>query len=342
MSAPASPPRQHTLDLIDAHIFTDPVLARGFCMSLLQETREAFDIQHFIAASLRLSLIEDQLGDFAQAIEVLSEAMAYAQEFKLFQEMPAILEQLGCCHYSLAHYPPALSYWQQCVLLCGKQASLAKTRGLAMVGLGRICDVCGQNQLAVTMHEAGHTILLATEDAFLITMAKINWAVNLFKLQQYAAARVLLNQALAMSHANQLPHHVAECHFRLAQIAMQEGALEVAESEIEEGLLTVSTTPYHWVEVNLLAEWGELVFHQGDAERAMEIVRRGLLIAQEDGLRHLEMRLVRQAERYCHVLGIKELAAEYGRQVSFLQLHLHAEMPSDATLDLTRLPELVA
>ncbi|WP_348946115.1 hypothetical protein ABHF33_06305 [Chitinibacter sp. FCG-7] len=340
---PANPAslRQMQLDAIQARIFTEPESARSQCHVLLNVARDVYDVHTFIAAALQLSLIEDQLGDFASAINLLSESMAYAQEFRLFQQMPAILEQLGCCHYSLAHYPQALAYWQQCVLMCGHQSELSQTRGLALVGLGRICDAVGDNRLAVIMHKAGYQLLLGTHDPYLITMAQINWAVNVLKLADYPQARQLLNAALQTSQAHQLPHHAAECLFRLAQIALAQDQLDEAEICIEEGLLGISSTPYHWVEVNLLAEWAELLARQHNWQEAYTAVQRGLRLAEEDAFKHLEMRLLRQAQRYAGELGLAVHAAEYERRASFLHLHLHDQLLPPGSLELGGLLSLL-
>ncbi|QLI81807.1 hypothetical protein HZU75_09810 [Chitinibacter fontanus] len=333
--------RQHLLDAIHAKIFTEPVQARAQCLTLLDEARAAFDTITFIRAAQQLSLIEDQLGDLPGAITVLTEAMAYAQEFRYFQQMPAILEQLGCCHYSLSHYPQALQYWQQCALLCGHQASLNKTRALALIGLGRICDVSDENQLAVRMHQAAHDLLLASQDPYLITMAKINWAVNLQKLAQFSQARALLEETLHICEQQGLPHHAAESQYRLAQIALAENQLEQAQLCLEEGLLIVATTPYHWLEVNLLGEWAELLAKQANYTQAMEVVKRGLQIAQEDRMPHLQVRLLRQAQRYSAALGKKGAAEDYEHQANFLYIQLHCDLLPKASLELAALDQLL-
>lgn len=333
--------RQHLLDAIHAKIFTEPVQARTQCLALLDEAREAFDTVTFIRAAVQLSLIEDQLGDLQGAVNVLTEAMAYAQEFRHFQQMPAILEQLGCCHYSLSHYQQALQYWQQCVLLCGHQVSLNKTRALALIGLGRICDVSDENQLAVRMHQAAHDLLLASQDPYLITMAKINWAVNLQKLQQFAPAKNLLNDTLHICQQQGLPHHAAESQYRLAQMALAENELEQAQLYIEEGLLIVASTPYHWLEVNLLGEWAELLAKQANYAQAMDVVKRGLQIAQEDRMQHLQMRLLRQAQRYSAAQGKRSAAEDYEHQANFLYIQLHCDLLPKASLELAELDQLV-
>ncbi|WP_410499459.1 hypothetical protein [Chitinibacter sp. S2-10] len=333
-------PRQQSLDAIAAKIFTEPALARKQCIELLEQARLGADGKTFIAAAVQYSLIEDQLGDAHAALKLLSEAMAYAQEFHLIHEIPVILEQMGCCYYSLARYPQALQCWRQCAMLCGNQASMSKTRGLALIGLGRICDAAGNNELAVKMHQSGHQLLQITDDAYLITMAKINWAVNLQKLQQYDAACILLSDALVLSQQNHLPHHIAEILFRLSQIAIVQQQDGLAESYIEDGMLTLSETPYHWVEVNLLAEWARLQARQGKLIEALATVKRGLELAQTDDFKNLEMVLLQQAQGYANDMGLSLIADEYQRKASFLLLHLQDEIPASEQLDLDGLNAL--
>jgi hypothetical protein len=85
MPTPSLNLRQSQIDEVASLIFTEPVQARARCYALLDEARLAFDMPTFVQAATQLSLIEDQLGDLPAAINVLSEAFAYAQEFRLFQ-----------------------------------------------------------------------------------------------------------------------------------------------------------------------------------------------------------------------------------------------------------------
>jgi tetratricopeptide (TPR) repeat protein len=316
--------RQQQLAQIAAAMFTDPVSARAQCLNLLGEARHAFDALCFIDAALLLSQIEDQLGDLNSAIAQLSEAMVFAEEFKQTQRLPEILEQIGRCYYTQACYPQALEHWQQCAVLCGKNSALLKTRSLALMGLGQICDAGGDNALAVQMHASAHQLLADVDDAFLLVKAKINWAVNLHKMGERRAAKELLRQSLSLCLQHQLPHYAATSSYRLAEIELADGHLLAAECLIEDGLHIVASTPYHWVEVNLLSLWAQLLAQQSAPQAALEKVQRGLLIAQDNGFRHQEMRLAELAERYARNLGQIELADDYAHKVNFMVLHLNA------------------
>ncbi len=333
--------RQHLLAKNKAEMFVDPVSARSQCLALLDDARRAFDITCFIDAALQRSQIEDQLGDLNSAISLLTEAMVFAEEFKHPQRLPEILEQIGRCYYSQACYPQALEHWQQCAELCGNQAEFLKTRSLALMGLGQICDAGGDNRLAVQMHAAAHQLLLDSEDVFLLVKAKINWAVNLQKIADPDAAKVLLHASLALCLQHQLPHYAATSCYRLAEIELKNGDFLTAESLIEEGLLIVASTPYHWVEVNLLGLWAQLISRQGQVQRALEVVLRALTIAQDDGFRHLEMRLSEQAEHYARAMGQIEIADEFARKTNFIQMHLNATMSPQISPNLSGLSALL-
>ena len=336
-------PDAHTrqLKVIEQLIFTEPVLARQKCMAVLAVARLAFDAQTFITAALQLSLIEDQLGDLEQAIAVLSEAMVFAEEFEQQAAIPQLLEQIGRCYYSQAHYPQALEFWHQCAVLCGNDASLIATRGLALMGLGQICDACGENAQAITLHQLAHTLLSSIDDCFLLTMAKINWAVNLQKTGQNAAAETILQSALQLSLSYQLPHHAAESYFRLAEIAIDQLAWDRAERLLEEGLIILTTTPYHWCEVNLLALWATVAAQQQRTAQALESVKRGLLIAEQDGLRHLELRLNQQAAQYAQAMGLDEQAEDFLRKSNFLEIHLDTVLAPNMLLNFNILSDLL-
>lgn len=308
---------------------------------LLAQARDKFNASTFISAALELSLIEDQLGDLPQAIAVLSEALVFAEEFKQTQRVPQILEQIGRCYYSQGNYPQALDFWHQCASLCGNQSDFLETRTLALMGLGQICDACGENEQAIQLHQLAHQLLSSMSNYFLLTMAKINWAVNLQKTGQTEAARALLAESLRLSLAHHLPHHAAESQFRLAEIAMSVHDFVGAEHLIEEGLMTVATTPYHWCEVNLLALWAQLSHREGLVEQAFDIVKRALHIAEEDGLRHLVLRLSQQAQGYARAQGLNDVADEYQRRIDFLGMHLQTEIKPKNLLNLQILRDLV-
>ncbi len=118
--------------------------------------------------------------------------------------------------------------------------------------------------------------------------------------------------------------------------------MTVAEQLIEEGVMMVTTTPYHWCEVNLLALWAELSFQLGRCEQALDIVKRGLSIAEENGLRHLVFRLSQQAAQYARLQGLDEVADEYQRKIDFLSVHLHTEITQPSGLNLNMLRDLIA
>jgi tetratricopeptide (TPR) repeat protein len=212
---------------------------------------------------------------------------------------------------------------------------------LAFIGLGRICDVANEHQRAVLMHQWAYQLLLVTGDAYLISMAQINWAVNLQRLQQLTQGKEILHDALTLSAAHELPHHVAECQFRLAQIALEEGELGLAESCIEEGLMVIAQTPYHWVEVNLLAEWAKTMARQGLYEQAFEQIKRALLIAQDDRFKQLELQLLRLAQQYTQALGMPQRASEYEHQAQFIRMHLDEERWVFDAASLTALDALL-
>ena len=319
--------RQHLLAQNKAEMFTSPVRTRTQCLALLDDARRAFDIAAFIDGALQLSQIEDQLGDLSSAISHLSEALVFAEEFKQTQRMPEILEQIGRCYYTQACYPQAFEHWKQCVELCQNQTDMLKTRSLALMGLGQICDVGGDNHLAVQMHAAAHHLLINFGDMFLLVKAKINWAVNLQKLADSTAAKGLLREALTLCLKHNLPHYAATCSYRLAEIEFADGHLTAAECLIEDGLLIVASTPYHWAEVNLLGVWAKLIASDpSQYVRALDVVERALTIAQQDGFRHLELRLSEQAESYARLSGRSDLADEYARKVNFIQLDLNSAM----------------
>ncbi|WP_297575773.1 hypothetical protein [uncultured Deefgea sp.] len=333
--------RQQRVLAVAQSMFLEPVGARSQCLALLDEARAVFDAPCLIDCAVLLSQIEDQLGDLNHAIRCLTEALVYAEEFKQTQRMPEILEQIGRCYYSQACYPQALEHWQQCAVICGKQTAFLKTRSLALMGLGQICDAGGDYVLAEQMQCLAHGLLTGHSEVFLLVKAKINWAVSLKKIGEIAAATALLRDALQRCLQQKLPHYAATSLYRLAEIKLETGDLISAEGLIADGLAIVASTPYHWAEANLLALSAQLMAKKGQPLSALAMIQRGLLIAKADGLRHIEMRLSEQAERYARSTEQFELADDLARRVNFILLHLNAAMVQHIAPDLSGLSELL-
>ncbi|WP_028454489.1 tetratricopeptide repeat protein [Chitinilyticum litopenaei] len=309
---------------IDAELFTKPADAQRRCLQLLEEARQV-DEPAFIQAALKLSYIEDQLGETGTAISIIKEALVLARKLGLRAAEAELLEQIGRCYYTRGLYPEALNAWEPSLRLSDGLPELWRSRALALVGLGQICDAFGRNDRAVALHRRADLLLLGQQDDYLSSVIKINLGANLLKLDRLDEARVALDEALGICQRGGFPHHAAETLWRLAELELHASELDAAQGLLENALETLVDTPYHWGEANILGGLAEVQFRRGDAAAALETVNRGLLIARSDGLRQVEARLTAQASVYAWVCGQEVQFQLLRERASLLQGRIEQE-----------------
>lgn len=324
MITPPSPLHAVRLREIDDILFVRPAGAKELCLELLGEARN--DPACFILAALKLSYIEDQLGETGLALTVLEEALALVNEPGLEDYEAELQEQIGRCNYTRGLYPQALSAWEYCLRLSEQVPELLRCRVLALVGLGQICDAFGQFARAVELHRLANSLVEDLADPYLAAAIKINLGTNLIRLSVFAEARQLLEDALALCREHAYPHHEAEALMRLAELAMHSDAdLDQAQTLLETALEVLLDTPYHWGEVNILGALAEILFRRRQPRQALDTAQRALLIARSDGLRQLEARLTAQGSMYALMMGNTELAEIYRQRSSLLQGRIEQE-----------------
>ncbi|WP_148716985.1 tetratricopeptide repeat protein [Chitinolyticbacter meiyuanensis] len=326
---------------IESAIFIEPTRARRLCLQLLDSARHSHDPEALIRGALQLSLIEDQLGEVREAQFALLEALAHCEEFGFLAQEAAVLEQLGRCHYTLGDYQQALAHWEQCVRLCQGKPDLLRVSTQALVGLGQLCDACGEHGQAVSMHAAADARLTDINDAYLAAMVKINLGYNHFQTGDQDGAEATLQQAIVLCRSHGFPHHEAEALYRLAEVRIAQSRLDEAAMLVADGLMLVADTPYHWGEVNLLALHAQLLAQHDELDAAMQATLRALDIARQDGMRHLQVRLHMQLADYAGRSGKPALHDEHLRHSQELRIHLETVSPARTQPSLGHLGQLL-
>ncbi|MBE9609029.1 tetratricopeptide repeat protein [Chitinilyticum piscinae] len=326
MSQPAtSDAHAARLHAIDAILFTRPAAARDACVALLTHVR-GHDHAAFVQTALKLSYIEDQLGETGQALTLLEEALALLAPHGLAAWEAEVLEQIGRCNYTRGHYPQALAAWEKSVRLAADAPDLQGCKARALLGLGQICDAFGQPARAVELHQLADRVAQLLDDPFVLAAIRINLGTNLIRLARFAEAGTCLDSALALCRQHGFPHHEAETLWRQAELLLHAGEPpEAAQLLLERALDILLDTPYHWGEVNVLGTLAEVQFRQNLLPQALDTIQRALLIARSDGLRQLEARLTAQAATYALLSGRPEQAELFRQRSSLLQGRIEQE-----------------
>ncbi|WP_028453479.1 tetratricopeptide repeat protein [Chitinilyticum aquatile] len=319
-----SPEHAARLRAIDEILFVQPAEARDLCVRLLGTARS--DPACFIQAALKLSYIEDQMGETGLALTMLEEALGLVGEPGLASYEASLLEQIGRCNYTRGLYTQALAAWERSLRLSEARSDLLLCQVQSLMGLGQICDAFGQFARAAELHRLADGLVGQVRDPYLAAAIKINLATNLIRLSEFAEAQWLLDESLGICREYHFPHHEAETLMRQAELAMHaHNDLDEAQNLLEMALEVLVDTPYHWGEVNILGSLAEIQFRRRQHAQALETAQRALLVARSDGLRQLEARLTAQASMYAHLTGNSELAEMYRQRSSLLQGRIEQE-----------------
>ncbi|AOY01494.1 tetratricopeptide repeat protein [Jeongeupia sp. USM3] len=330
-----------TLNDIERIVFSDPTTAKRQCAPVLVRARDEHDVEALVRAATMLSLIEDQLGERNEGSVLLAEALACCQMYGLRHLEPAVQERLGRDHYTGGDYRLALQHWAQCVRLCDGETRHVHTLALALIGLGQVCSAYGGLDEAVTFHRAADRQLESSDDVHLIAKVKISLGWDLHVLGREEEARHILVQALDLCRARQFSHFQAELLLRLAQVDIEQGDAEAAEQKLEEALSLLVFTPSHWCETQVLGLLAQLRHQHGRPDLAISMIQRALHIAEVDGMRHVEARLLADLIVYAGADGNTALAEVQQRRLAALQASLDDAIGSGDVPDLSLLRDLL-
>ncbi|MBM3117167.1 tetratricopeptide repeat protein [Jeongeupia naejangsanensis] len=331
-----------TLDDIEQIVFSDPTTAKRLCRPLLARAREEHDVETLVRAATLLSLIEDQLGERNEGSILLAEALACCQMYGLSHLEPAVQERLGRDNYTGGDYRLALLHWAQCARLCGSDPRHVRPLALSLIGLGQVCSAYGAIEQAVTFHQAADRQLASSDDVHLIAKVRISLGWDLHVLGREDEARAILVEALTLCRNRQFEHFQAELLLRLAEIDTEQDDDDAAEQKLEEALSLLVFTPSHWCETQVLGLLARLRHRHGRPDLAISMIQRALHIAEVDGMRHVEARLLADLIGYADADGNAALVEAQQPRLTALRNALDTSIGSGEVPDLTQLRDLLA
>lgn len=337
-----TPERAFALAEIDRITFDDPITASRLCQPLLAEARAAGDIVGIVRAATQLSLIEDQLGIREDGGLAIAEALALCRQHGLTELEPAAQERLGRHSYTSGDYLTAAGAWLRSLMLCGNNPARTRTRALALVGLAHVCSACNDCQRSIRFLQAADALLADSDDIYLIAKVRITLGWDLRMVGRPAEAIAMLETALQLCREHDFGHYQAELLLRLAELRLEEGALDTAEQMLEEALELLVFTPSHWCESNVLATLSQVRERQGEPEQAVQLLQRAIDIANTDGMLHVEARLRRQFAVLALALDRQPLAADQQQRAAALQAQIDAQLPVNGETDWAVIDDALA
>lgn len=297
-----------------------PEKSRQLCVELIDQAREARLPYYQICAAELYGKIMDHEGKAFEARNVLYEAVQQAQALHNFILEARIYEQIARLHYTKGDYRTALQNWLTCIELA---ESDPKTWMLAKVGVGQIYDALNDSASAIVFHQAAAARINEIDDPYLDAKIQINLGVNLLKCHRNQEAKVALERALAICLARHYPDYAAESYFRLGEIAIDEAALESAQTLLQNGLALARQVGYQWGEANIYSAMAEIEAQQEHWQTALDFIHQGQKISAENNFSHILMRQHLAAAQYAEALfdmpqALAELKAgfEFQQQIN--------------------------
>jgi tetratricopeptide (TPR) repeat protein len=289
--------------------------------ALLADSHAYHDLHTQVHACLYLSIIRNQLGMRFDDCTLLLQALEICETHDYRLLSAQVLERLGRDRYTGGLYAESLAYWKQCIEVCRALRHCGHAHVQALIGLGHVCSAYNEHLQAVEFHRAALQLLKLHPDPLIHVRALLSLGWDLYNGGQSDEAVQILHDTIELSRQHNFGHYVSESLLHLGTIHLKARDLAQAELYFEECLESMQETPSHWAECNLMGMLAEIRFLQGSPEMARDIIERGIHLAQQDGMRHIEAKLNAQAAGYCAALNDSSGIEYYGRQLE----HLHEE-----------------
>ncbi|WP_157669388.1 ATP-binding protein [Chitinibacter sp. GC72] len=288
------------------HIWhSQPEAARLACLELITQAREMRQPYYQICAAELYGKIMDHEGRAFEARNVLYEAVQQAQALHDFILEARIYEQIARLHYTKGEYRTALQNWLTCIELA---ESDAKTWMQAKVGVGQIYDALDDPQAAIQFHQAAAARINEVNDPYLEAKIYINLGVNLLRCHRNSEARQILERARDLCLIHHFPDYAAESYYRLGEIALDEGDLNLAMHLLDNALKLAQQVAYQWGLANIYSAMAKIHARQEHWQQALDVIHEGQRIALENDFSHILMRLHLAAASYAEALFNMPLA----------------------------------
>jgi tetratricopeptide (TPR) repeat protein len=303
---------------IQSRIYSEPAAVLKLSQALFEDSLRAQDLSTQVQASVFITITRNQLGQRHDDCTLLLRALEICEQHDLRQLAVQVLERLGRDRYTGGLYAESLSYWKQCIESCRALRHCGHAHVQSLIGLGHICSAYNAHPQAVEFHRAALRLLKLHPEPLIEVKAKLSLGWDLYNSGQSEEAIGILSDTITLSQRYHFGHYVSESLLHLGTIALKAHQLNQAEEYFERCLESMQDTPSHWAECNLLGKLAEIRFLQGSPQMAREMIERGIRLAHQDGMRHIEAKLSAQAAGYCAALNDQDGIEYFGRQLDLL------------------------
>ncbi|WP_297571921.1 hypothetical protein [uncultured Deefgea sp.] len=229
--------------------YTDPNASLALATEAALRAKTGCSPQLQIAALHQQMSMLFAFGQIHEGCHVLLPALVIAEAHDLEAERGDLLHHLGVAHYTLGEYSTAIDYWSDCLDL-GNAQFANETRINAHIGLGQIYFACSRFADALHHHRQAECRINAQTDHELQARLCINLVADLYALEDFTAAQVVLNQAESITRTIQHLEYLGEVFTYKSLLALARGQYLEANTFIQEGRHLV----HFWA-------WGEISWH---------------------------------------------------------------------------------
>jgi signal transduction histidine kinase/tetratricopeptide (TPR) repeat protein len=325
----------------------------AIALFLQLELRAANAHQHQVQLDslYRRYFVKERLSEAHHLLDDLHSGFSLAEIYRLPKQAGQLLEALGRISYTLGAYKEAVRYWMDCIAACALKEN---NRCLieARIGLGQVYDAIGDWNSAARFHLDAGALLQEIDDPYLHSKQAINLAVNQQHLGQLASARISLLAAVTHAERGGIAEYVAEAHWHLGKIALQEGEFTQAQYELNLALTLANACSYRWlhgaVTMSLAAMFEAQAQHDlaidayalslQDAERVESATQQALCCAELSRLHEqrgefaIALAYARRLHEHHEVLA---KASSVGRFKELREVDLSQKPPVELLLDLS-------
>ncbi|WP_028447941.1 sensor domain-containing diguanylate cyclase [Chitinimonas koreensis] len=324
----------HTLERIGRVIRRHPRRAIALFARAEESAREAGALACQLDALYQRYFTLEYLGEEGGIADALYHGLQLAEQHGMARQAGRMLEAIGRLRYARGEYREAAQFWARCLDTCALSGDLHA--GIeARIGLGQIYDAMGDSATAARFHRDAGELADRLDEPYLASKVAINRGYNLRSIGEAGQAAEQFRLALAAARRGGIKEYVAESHWHLGALALDQGDLVQAEQETRTALALAEASGYGWLRGGAFRTLADILLKQRRFDDASEVYRRALEHARQVGSRRQQADCHEALSALAEGRGDYREALGHARQHAALQAVLLEQL-----VVAERLPEL--
>lgn len=280
-----------------------------------------------------------------QCLEVLGQGQPLGPELQRLQalsleqgwnpEQARLLCAMGRLAYSRGDYGEAAQCWSAAMQLA-RLSEVADAEVEARVGLGQIYDALGNGHTAARLHGDAARLAESSQDDYLVSKVAINQGFNLRVIGRAEAAGRAFERGLEAARRGAIRHYEGECLWQLADLALQQQALELAAIRVEQARKLAEAADNRWLLSGVYRTLAQIKLAQGESEAARSAFERALNQAEQTGARRQAADCLDALALLAEQAGDLSRALRHTRAAKALQAGLLDQLHVAENLDALR------